>query len=218
MDLTKITQRVNSTFALVLNVLPVIFWLCLIYSFDEFMGANITVLAMIIHECGHLICVYVFTGRFSLPKGDISGLRISKEGINSYGYDIALYSSGIFFNLIAVFLMLPFLEKLGDFAALFVTINLATAVSNALPIEGYDGYRIIILTFSYFCMGKSAYIILEFISFMFVFLMSILSLFLVYTYGNGYWIMAIFLGATISKLKKWMKKSDYDIFQDFASI
>lgn len=218
MNLTKITQRVNSAFALVLNVLPVIFWLCLIYSFDEFMGANITVLAMIIHECGHLLCVYIFTGRFSLPKGDISGLRINKEETNSYGYDIALYSSGILFNFIAVILMLPFLEKFGDFAALFITINLATAISNALPIEGYDGYRIITLVFSYFCMGKAAYIILEFASFILVFSMSILSLFLVYTYGNGYWIMAIFLGATISKLKKWMKKSDFDIFRDFASI
>jgi hypothetical protein len=33
--------------------------------------------------------------------------------------------------------------------------------------------------------------------------MCILSLFLVYTFGNGYWAMGIFLFAVIRKLEKW---------------
>jgi Zn-dependent protease len=103
--------------------------------------------------------------------------------------------------------MLPFAKRCGDFATLFITINIATAISNILPIEGYDGYRVITLIFSYYDVEKNWYIILEIMAFIFVFLMTVSSLFFVYTFGNGYWIMAIFMAATISKLKNWMKKS-----------
>ena len=209
MNRMVIKQRVTSIFASALNILPVIFWLCLIYSFDEFMGANITVLALIIHEVGHVLCLYAFTGKLNMPRGDLTGLRIDKKKIHSYKFDIALYSSGIVSNLLAALLMMPFRERGGDFALLFITINLATAVSNILPIEGYDGHRIITLAFSYFDAKKTAYVILEILTFSFAFLMSIISLFLVYTVGNGYWIMAIFLGTTVSKLKKWLEKANY---------
>lgn len=207
MNQRSIRQGVASVFASMLNILPVIFWLCLIYSFDEIMGANLTVIALIIHEIGHLICIYIFTGKLYLPRGDITGLRLDKRKTNSYKYDLALYSSGITSNIIAAIIMLPFAKRYGDFATLFITINIATAISNLLPIEGYDGYRVITLIFSYYDVGKNWYIILEIIAFFFVFLMAVSSLFFVYTFGNGYWIMAIFMVETISKLKIWMKKS-----------
>ncbi len=207
MNQKSIKQKITSIFALILNILPVIFWLCLIYSFDELMGASITVISLLIHEIGHLLCIYIFTGKINLPRGDITGLRLYKKKTNSYKFDIALYSAGVISNIFAAILMLPFKEALGDFALLFITINFATAISNLLPIEGYDGYRIITLFFSYYSIGKTGYTILEIITFSFVFLMSITSLFFVYTFGNGYWIMAIFLGTTVSKLKNWLGKS-----------
>lgn len=207
-----IKEKVNSAMAMLLNILPVIFWLCLIYSFDEFMGANVTVLAMIIHEMGHILCIFIFTGKFDLPRGDITGLRIDKTKINSYGYDLALYSAGIIFNFIAVAIMLVLKNRFGEFATLFITINLATAISNMLPVEGYDGYKIITSLLSYFNAGHTAYTVLEIFSFSFVFLMCILSLYLVYTFGNGYWIMGIFLFATVAKLEKWLKKSNFGDF------
>lgn len=209
MNRKLIKQKMASVFSVILNILPVIFWLCLIYSFDEFMGANLSVIALLIHEIGHLICIYMFTGKLYLPRGDITGLRLSKEKTNSYKYDIALYSSGIASNIIAAIFMVPFKKWLGDFAELFIAINIATAASNLLPIEGYDGYRIATLLLSYCEIGKAGYIALEILSFCLIFFMSITSLFFVYTFGNGYWIMMIFLIATISKLKIWMEKTKF---------
>ena len=55
----------------------------------------------------------------------------------------------------------------------------------------------------YFDLGFLAHVILEIISFVITVLLCIFSLFLVYTFGNGYWFMAIFLIATVNKLQKW---------------
>jgi Zn-dependent protease len=92
---------------------------------------------------------------------------------------------------------------LNEYSETFVAINLATAVSNLLPIEGYDGYRLIEAAISYLDLGFRAYAVLEAVSFFLTATLCIISLFLVYTFGNGYWFMAIFLFATVSKLQKW---------------
>lgn len=201
----KIKVIIEYFLKLMLNVLPVIFWLCLIYSFDNTAVANLTILAMIIHEAGHIACVFFFTGKILLPRGDFSGLKLLKNNMPTYLQQFFLYASGVLSNLFAVILTLAFPFSQTRFGELFIAINIATAFSNLLPIDGYDGYRITLLTIEYFNLGTVGYAFLEIISFAFVFAMSIVSLFLVYTLGNGYWIMGIFLGATITKLQKWQK-------------
>ncbi len=203
MKKSSICDAIKSVFGLLLNILPVVFWLCVIYSFDEKMGASITILAMIIHEFGHVICIFCFTKRWQIPRGSFNGLRITKQKLNSYPKEILQYASGIISNLIAALCMVPYVNKLGDYATLFITINLATALSNFLPIDGYDGYKIFELIIEYFDFGIVAHCMLEFLSFTFILTMCITSLFLVYTFDNGYWFMLIFLFATVNKLQKW---------------
>lgn len=205
----KIIKRISVK---AVNILPVIFWLCLIYSFDGIMGANATVLAMIIHESGHILCYFAISGELHLPRGDISGLRIEKNELRNYRQDILIYSAGIAFNLLATIAVLIMRLPQSDFKTVFITVNIATAISNMLPIEGYDGHRIIDALLSYFNAGKWAYGILEGISFVIVFLMCLIALFTVYTFGNGYWILGVFLFAVIGKLKKWLKYSNEKIF------
>ncbi len=203
MKRSKIMVATEYCFNLMLNVLPVIFWLCLIYSFDELMGASVTVLAMIIHEAGHLAFVFLITGKIKIPKGNLNGLRIAENKMATYTHQILLYSSGATSNLIAALIMISAGGLSSDYGEIFIAINLATAISNLMPLEGYDGYRILISTIEYFNLGYWSYAVLEIVSFTFIFIMSIISLFLVYTFGNGYWILGIFLGATINKLQKW---------------
>lgn len=200
---SKICNVTESAFKMMLGILPVIFWLCLIYSFDEVMGASITILAMLIHEFGHLACIFVITGEWKIPKGKFNGLRIYGEGYTSYKKQILEYASGAGMNLIAALVMSLFKNIKIDYAELFITINIATAVSNLLPIDGYDGYKLISAIISYFSLGFLAYATLEIFSFIFTVGLCVISLFLVYTFGNGYWFMAIFLFATINKLQKW---------------
>jgi Zn-dependent protease len=205
MNRKKICDITSSLFSLILGILPVVFWSCLIYSFDEAMGASITILAMLIHEFGHLTCIFIFTGKWKVPKGRFNGLCISDTGCKSYREQIMNYAAGITFNLIAAALAMIFSKSKNEYTELFVTINMATAISNLLPIDGYDGYKLIISVIDYLELGFRAYAFFEIVSFAFTSSMCVFSLFLVYSFGNGYWFMAIFLFATVNKLQKWQK-------------
>ena len=207
----KILVAIEHCLNLILGILPVLFWLCLIYSFDELVGASVTVLAMVIHETGHLALIFLITGKISMPKGNFSGLRISENQMASYTHRILLYFSGAAANIISAAIMISFGGLSRDYEKMFILINVATAISNLLPLEGYDGYKIIMTTIEYFNLGYKSYAILEILSFTFIFFMTIVSLFLVYTFGNGYWILGIFLGATLNKLQKWHKYKNLSI-------
>lgn len=203
MNKRKICDITSSLFSLVLAILPVVFWSCLIYSFDEVMGASITILAMLIHEFGHLACIFVATGRWRIPKGKFNGLCISDTGCKSYRHQMINYAAGIIMNLLWAIFATLFWKNKCEYRELFITINIATAISNLLPIDGYDGYRLLQSAIDFFGLGFGAYVALEITSFIFTAAMCIFSLFLVYTFGNGYWFMAIFLFATVNKLQKW---------------
>lgn len=207
----KILAAIEHCLDLILGILPVVFWLCLIYSFDELIGASVTVLAMVIHEAGHLALIFLITGKFRMPKGNFSGLRIFENQMASYKHRLLLYFSGAIANIISAVIMISLGGLSRDYGKIFILINVATAISNLLPLEGYDGYRIIMTTIDYFNLGYKSYAILEILSFIFVFFMTVISLFLVYTFGNGYWILGIFLGATINKLQKWHKYRNLSI-------
>ncbi len=198
----QLCEVTRSAFRLILGILPVVFWCCLIYSFDERLGAGITILAMVIHELGHLICIFLMNGRLEAPKSAFNGLRIMGQQYFSYPEQMLQYASGPLFNFIAAAIM-PLCAGLNEYSETFIAINLATAVSNLLPIDGYDGYRLAHTAICYLGLGFKAHIILEVVSFFFTATLCIFSLFLVYTFGNGYWFMAIFLFATVSKLQKW---------------
>lgn len=199
----KICDITRSIFDLILGILPIVFWSCLMFSFDETIGATVTILAMIIHEFGHLSCIFILTGRWRAPVGKFNGLRISGQDCNSYIEQILNYASGALFNILSAALALIFCKNKTEYLEIFITINLATAISNLLPIDGYDGYRLIFALINYMDLGFVAFAILEILSFVVTASMCLLSLFLVYSFGNGYWFLFIFLFATIKKLQKW---------------
>lgn len=199
----KLFNLLKSVLELLLGILPVVFWLCIIYSFDETIAASITIIAMVIHELGHVICIFFFTKRWQIPKGAFNGLRLTEAKVLSYPKQIMQYSAGVLFNLLAAICMIPWKKTFGDYATLFIILNVATAVSNLFPIEGYDGYRIVELLIEYLALDYIAFRAFEILSFVFIFAMCIFSIFFVYTFGNGYWAMGIFLFASIKKLHKW---------------
>ena len=204
MSKKKFCDVTRFVFRLILGILPVVFWLCLICSFDERLGAKITIIAMVIHEFGHLACIYFITGKWQTLKSALNGLRIAEAPFLSYKQQMLQYASGAILNLIAATLI-PMCIGINEYSETFAAINIATAISNLLPIEGYDGYRLIYSVIGFLDLGYKGYVLLEIVSFILTTSLCFLSMFLVYTFGNGYWFMAIFLFATISKLEKWQK-------------
>ena len=126
------------------KILPLLFWALLILGFDCLYVSVLTALAAAIHECGHLIFAPSHK-KATLPRADISGFRIKISGM-SYKEELITALGGPLINILlgGIFLLFFGNSPFANYAKVFGIINLLTALSNLLPIEGYDGYKILL--------------------------------------------------------------------------
>ncbi len=192
------------------KALPVIFWILLMFGFDMPYAAIMTVIAAVIHESGHLIMIYAFS-EYSCKsiRGCISGLRIKTIGL-SYTKEALIAAGGPLINIVIwlIALLLPLSSEFFLYIKAFGIFNLLTAASNLLPIEGYDGYKILYCLLS--MRRKSAEFtedILSALSFLFSAIMCFLSLYVILKIGEGYWIYAVFSSVLLSSISKRQKNS-----------
>jgi len=180
------------------NLLPILFWLLLIYAFDDPHIAALTVGCALIHEGGHLTCALLLGKRVKL-RGDVSGFRIS--GINrlNYNEELLLYLSGPFTNLLCA--TLCFIPETGSALEGFAAVNLATALANLLPVKGQDGYGALRALIEIRTDSPLPFRILNDISFALTAFLSLFSLYLMQKCDAGYWICAIFLVSVIVEIR-----------------
>lgn len=186
------------------GILPLLFWCALLFGFDSPDIAILTVIAALVHELGH-IAVIALTKKEARLSAHISGFRI-KAGSASYRDEILRLLGGPLVNLALFLISIPFAGVLDGYIALFGIVNLLTALSNLLPIEGYDGYGIIkrLLLMHNLHTGER---ILSAISFSLSVMITFLSLYLLYRFGEGYWIAGIFTVLLLTKIKKLLPTS-----------
>lgn len=183
-------------------ILPAFFWVFIIFGFDEPSMAITTTIAAIIHEAGHLI--YIILKKRLRPniRGVLSGFRIKTASSLSYDEEIGVYLSGPIANII-FFVLCSFLSFLfGKNMTFAAIINLATALSNLLPIDGYDGYHALMTFIRKNEFGDSMTYALSNISSALIFFFAILSLYFIDRQNGGYWIFLIFFGSMIKCIKK----------------
>lgn len=184
------------------SVLPVFFWLFLIFGFDEPGMALSTIFAAIIHESGHLLSIKTKKKLNSNIRGVISGFRIKTVSPISYDDEIKIYLAGPIANLVA-FVILLFLSTLfGDNLIISSIINLATALSNLLPIEGYDGYNALMTLIKKYELDERFSVALFTASSACIFLFAVFSLYFIDRANGGYWIFLIFFSSMIKCIKK----------------
>ncbi len=186
--------------------LPVLFWFSLLFGFDTPAIAVLTAITATVHELGHVTAMLFLKSGEPLPKGHLTGLRLAIRRGASYRHEIITLAAGPLFNLAAAILSLPLVLFFGDYAWLFISLNLMTALSNLIPVEGYDGYGI--LTLQREMSGQSTLPLLR-ISFFISVFFTFLSLYLIGRLGGGFWIFFIFFISVLSKIKKML---DYNIF------
>lgn len=192
------------------SILPIIFWVSVIFGFDAPYIAILTILSALLHETGHYSMILHFTEKFSKLRGHATGFRIKESELLSYPKEIAVILAGPFANIIAFILTLPFRNTLSGYIRLFGYINLATGISNLLPLEGYDGYGALTTLFRMIgntSLNKK----LETFSFVFSVIATFISLHLIDLFGEGYWIFGLFFFTVLSKLINFEK---YDIFEE----
>ncbi len=189
------------------RALAVMFWALLIFGFDEPYIAVLTICTALLHECGHLFAILIFTrGSRGKILGSISGFRI--VGITlSYREEFFSALGGPLINLVAFFLFSVFTQV--EYGQIFGYINLLTALSNLMLIDGYDGYRMLSsLLLMHSSDTARVENVLSHLSFFFTVFMTFLSLFLILKLGEGYWIFAVFFSIMLSSLIKRQKKTN----------
>ena len=184
--------------------LPILFWATLIFGFQEPQIATLTVISALIHECGHVFFLKFKGIKSAKPRGDISGFRIRSNAVLSYQDEILLYLFGPLAN-ICIAAILCFFD--GEFASMLCTLNIATAISNLLPVKGYDGYGILYTIAERKNPDGIAARIVEYISAGMIFIFCILSIYFIDRFGSGYWIFGIFFFSMLNQLSKWLKNT-----------
>lgn len=186
---------------LLLGALPIVFWVLLMFGFDEPYVAILTIITALIHEIGHLIAIYTLKkGCFCLPRGDISGFRIEVTSL-SYKEEAISSLAGPLINLILGIIPVFFCSS--EYSLVFATLNIMTAFSNLLPVKGQDGYKFAISLASLYSKNPERIVaFLDCFSFFFSSVMCFLSLYLILKIGEGYWIFAVFFSFLLSEILK----------------
>lgn len=184
------------------SLLPCFFWILVIFGFDEPYAAVLTVITALIHELGHLLAIQHYTAYKLIPSGRLDGMRIKCPANTSYGAKIIILSAGPLANLTFALLLYPFMHKSG-YVDTFFYLNLATAISNLLPEEGYDGYGIMREILEYYSLSLFP---LSICSFSVSVLLTFFSLFMIGRFGGGYWIFFVFFTSLMKKISKSKKE------------
>ena len=194
------TKTILGILKSLIEVLPAFFWAFLIFGFDEPYMAVLSIISALIHEGGHILSIMLRRGRLTL-RGVLSGFRIRSRGVVTYEEEMLTYLAGPLANIVA-FVILSLLSILaGDWAAMAAVINLVTAMSNLLPIEGYDGYGILRAFLRKRECGEWALRLIGRVSSGLVFFFCVFSLYLIDRTGGGYWIFALFFTSMIKCIK-----------------
>ena len=174
-------------------------------AFDTPAMTVMTVLAAALHEIGHIAAaVAVGCGDVSLPYAALTGLRILPPRLMSYKNEIIIALGGPAANLAVFVLLIPFLAN--DYVFAFAVINLLTAVSNLLPVGGYDGYRAVRGLLITRMDPDTADTIMCAVSLSCSSVAVFISLFLMMRIGEGYWLFAIFFAVLLKEAFKMQKR------------
>lgn len=183
-----------------------VFWIFLIFGFEEKTLAITTCLCALIHEMGHALCI-VFTRATNLNlKSTFNGLRFKHQGIGSYDEELLIYLCGPLANILTFFICAIFSLLFHQNYMTIGIINLATAISNLIPIKGNDGYGAILTIIKKRELHVTYFRFLSCISSALIFIFCILSLYLIDRHGGGYWIFFVFFVSMLREINDSLKE------------
>ena len=181
-----------------LRILRAAFWICLLFALDAPYLSVFTLLAMLWHELFHLLAFMRIARRARLCA-HLSGLRLFPSGTLSYREERHAAAAGPIGGLFGALLCLIFLPLAPSYLSDFALCHLFTTISNLLPLEGYDGYRILRATLA-LRDATDAEALMRRISFVCSAMLALLSLFLFGILGEGLWASGAFLFSLIGSL------------------
>ena len=179
--------------------LPALFWMLLIFGFDDPCIGTITVIAAAIHELGHTVALLILGRTAKLPEGRLRGLKIRVDTC-SYTDMLIILSSGPLANILVSLFLLP-LSGDSPYLKTVILINLATALSNLIPTEGYDGYGFIKCLLEERENAGGIRLLMK-ISFITSVALTFTALYLLSRFNIGYWLFGLFFTIILVKMKE----------------
>ena len=166
----------------------------------------LTVLAVVIHELGHIIASLILgypTRKFSFQAG---GFKLSGErAYSSYFDEAAIAFAGPFFNLISA---LTFLSATDSAATFFRHVSFALAILNLLPITEFDGGRVLACILSSFMPCGRCERLCELLSFLSLFLLWCASVYLLLRSGRSF---TLFIFSAFVFIRTLRNRGEYRI-------
>ena len=175
-----------------------LFWILVMLGFDGVVGAILTLIAVLIHEAGHLAAIFILGRRSGAPLPRMPGFSIRVGASLSYKEDMIVAAAGPMANLITALILLPIRQAAGA----MILINLLTAVSNLLPVRGYDGYKILASLIAVSGTERFLGRLPDVLSFGTAVAAVLLSLYFIYVFDAGYWIFGVFFIFLLGEVKK----------------
>lgn len=127
--------------------------LLLVMAYSNLTLLSATLLCVLVHEYGHLLAARLLGVRLRLLELDIAGARLVTAGlIPSYRAEWLVAAAGPACSLLLALFLLP---HHGEFATLALTTTLSLAFFNLLPVEGFDGGRMLASPLAHL-LGESA--------------------------------------------------------------
>lgn len=144
-----------------------------------------SLLAAMIHECGHLLAAK----RMGIPlrslRLDFLGARIEVgERLLSYGEEWLLCASGPLFSLLFSLACLP-LQTVNPFFSMLSVSSFLLGLLNLLPVKSFDGGRMTEALLARTLGAKKAYFIVSLLTLSALFLLWLFSVYLLLRAGGG---------------------------------
>lgn len=205
---------------LLAKILSLVFTVSVLYGFDEVCVVHLTLISTVVHELGHISCALLLGCGGGLPRSVIGGFRIRLRKTVSYGEELAVLAAGPGANIALAVIVIIFGGWRSEYARTLAVISLSTALSNLLPLDGFDGYRIIRLLLEMHATDEggekkrrqpilpglaAAERAMDAISLLCCALLTFASLYLMLRFDGGYWFFAMFFALLLSKTAKFSK-------------
>ena len=163
------------------------------------------VLAATLHEFGHIIAARILKVKFTGMKLDIFGASLHTENaLYSYKKEFLLAFSGPAVNLVSYFATAGLTEK-SHAAYMFAASSIFLAILNLLPIKDLDGGRMAYAIISRFFSENAAWQFVSISSFVIVFSLWTLSVYLILRLGAS---LSLFIFSTYLFCKIFVKNQN----------
>ena len=140
--------------------------------------------AAILHELAHILAARMLKSRLTNIRLGIFGASLSMDSTTtSYKNEILICIAGPTANLLSATFLLAFSKATSHFLSMFLSASFFLGLLNLLPISDFDGGRILYCIVAEFASPSCAHKTLKTASFLCVFLLWALSVYLILRLG-----------------------------------